>query len=86
MGLFIIEARSGMSNPDGLASLMNNPMLRQAAERFGSGGGMPDMNALMSDPALRDMAKNFMGGAGGPPGGGAGGAGRGAGGGGNMYS
>jgi small glutamine-rich tetratricopeptide repeat-containing protein alpha len=34
---------------------MNNPRLRQMAENFGQGGGMPDMSSLMSDPNLADM-------------------------------
>lgn len=37
----------------GLEQLMNNPMLRQMAEQFGRGGGMPDINALMQNPQMR---------------------------------
>lgn len=37
----------------GLEQLMNNPMLRQMAENFGSNGQMPDMSSLMNNPQLR---------------------------------
>ncbi len=54
-------------------------MMRNMAERMGSGGGMPDMSQIqqmMQDPAMQQMARQFMGGMGG----GGAGAGRGAGG------
>jgi hypothetical protein len=35
-------AQNLMSNPDMLSNLMSNPRLRQMAENFGQGGGMPD--------------------------------------------
>lgn len=31
----------------------------QQAERFGQGGGMPDMNEMMNDPQIRQMAEQF---------------------------
>ncbi|TLD34685.1 small glutamine-rich tetratricopeptide repeat-containing protein-like protein [Venturia nashicola] len=72
-------AQDLMSNPEQMAALMNNPMLKGmmgggggAGGAGGGGGGMPDMSALMNDPNIADMAKKFMGG-------GAGGAGRGSG-------
>lgn len=37
----------------GLEQLMNNPMLRQMAENFGSNGQMPDISSLMNNPQLR---------------------------------
>jgi len=37
----------------GLEQLMNNPMLRQMAENFGSSGQMPDVRAMMNNPQLR---------------------------------
>ena len=39
----------------GLERLMANPQMRQMAEQFQSGGGMPDMSELANDPNLRDM-------------------------------
>ncbi|KAJ4353456.1 Small glutamine-rich tetratricopeptide repeat-containing protein 2 [Didymosphaeria variabile] len=68
-----------MQDPNALANMMNNPQLRQMAERFtggggAGGGGMPDLASMMNDPNIAEMARGFMGGAG------RGGAGRGAGG------
>ncbi|QDS74453.1 hypothetical protein FKW77_006478 [Venturia effusa] len=70
-------AQDLMSNPEQMAALMNNPMLKNMMGGGGAGGGsggggMPDMSALMNDPNIAEMAKKFMGG-------GAGGAGRGSG-------
>jgi small glutamine-rich tetratricopeptide repeat-containing protein alpha len=53
--MFASMAQNLMSNPDTLNNLMNNPQLRQMAENFGRGGGMPDMSSLMSDPSLAEM-------------------------------
>jgi hypothetical protein len=43
------------SSTDMLNNLMSNPQLRQMAENYGRGGGMPDMSSLMSDPNIADM-------------------------------
>jgi len=53
--MFASMAQNLMSNPDTMASLMNNPRLREMANQFGSGGGMPDIGALMNDPNIADM-------------------------------
>lgn len=53
-------AQRMMSNPDMLNNLMSNPNIRDMANQFGNGGGMPDIGSLMSNPALRDMASQFM--------------------------
>ncbi|WFD36993.1 hypothetical protein MCUN1_003885 [Malassezia cuniculi] len=45
----------------GLEQLMNNPMLRQMAENFGRGGGMPDINALMQNPQMRHADIGLIG-------------------------
>ncbi|KAJ4300613.1 Small glutamine-rich tetratricopeptide repeat-containing protein 2 [Collariella sp. IMI 366227] len=76
--MFASMAQNLMSNPDMMANLMQNPRLREMADRFSGGGGMPDVGSLMSDPSIAEMAKNLMGGGGrGGPGGPAGpGAGR----------
>ncbi|VUC22444.1 unnamed protein product, partial [Clonostachys rosea] len=69
--MFANMAQNLMSNPDLMNNLMSNPQLRDMANQFTSGGGMPDINSLMSDPAIADMARNMMGGGGpGAPGGG----------------
>jgi small glutamine-rich tetratricopeptide repeat-containing protein alpha len=44
-------AQSIMSDPQKMASLMNNPHLKNMM----SGGGMPDVSTLMQDPSLRDL-------------------------------
>jgi small glutamine-rich tetratricopeptide repeat-containing protein alpha len=44
-------AQSIMSDPQKMASLMNNPHLKNMM----SGGGMPDVGTLMQDPSLRDL-------------------------------
>ena len=46
-----------MSNPEQMASLMNNPRLREMAQNFGGGGasGMPDIGALLQDPNMAEM-------------------------------
>lgn len=52
-----------MQNPEMMSNLMNNPQMRQMAERFGGGGGaggaggggMPDLSSLMNDPNIADM-------------------------------
>lgn len=55
-----------MQNPDMMSNLMNNPQMRQMAERFAGGGGaggaggaggggMPDLSSLMNDPNIADM-------------------------------
>ncbi|KAG7122696.1 Small glutamine-rich tetratricopeptide repeat-containing protein like [Verticillium longisporum] len=77
--MFASMAQNLMSNPDMMNNLMSNPRLREMADSFGSGGGMPDLGSLMQDPNIADMARNMMGGQGPPGAGGAGGAGRGAG-------
>ncbi|CRK16152.1 hypothetical protein BN1708_011661 [Verticillium longisporum] len=75
--MFASMAQNLMSNPDMMNNLMSNPRLREMADSFGSGGGMPDLGSLMQDPNIADMARNMMGGQGPPGAGGAGGAGRG---------
>ncbi|KAJ3520899.1 hypothetical protein NM208_g13530 [Fusarium decemcellulare] len=73
--MFAGMAQKLMSNPDLMNNLMSNPRLREMADRYSSGGGMPDLNSLMSDPQIGEMARSMMGGggAGGNPFGGAGG-------------
>ncbi|KAL1607886.1 Small glutamine-rich tetratricopeptide repeat-containing protein 2 [Paraconiothyrium brasiliense] len=48
-----------MQDPNALANMMNNPQVRQMAERFGGGGagggGMPDLSSLMNDPNIANM-------------------------------
>lgn len=53
-----------MQDPSTMANLMNNPQMRQMAERFaggggagggGSGGGMPDLSSMMNDPNIAEM-------------------------------
>lgn len=53
--MFQSMAQNMMSNPDMMGMLMNNPKLREMANQFSSGGGMPDMSTLMSDPSIADM-------------------------------
>ncbi|KAH8676065.1 small glutamine-rich tetratricopeptide repeat-containing protein 2-like protein [Xylariales sp. PMI_506] len=63
--MFASMAQNLMSNPDMMNNMMNNPRIREMADRFGQGGGgMPDLGSLMSDPSIAEMARNFMGGAG----------------------
>ena len=53
----------GSLGPEGVADIMNNPMLARLAEGApgGTGGGeMPDLSALLSDPNIANMAKQFM--------------------------
>jgi small glutamine-rich tetratricopeptide repeat-containing protein alpha len=64
--MFASMAQNLMSNPDMMANLMSNPRLREMADQFGSGGGMPDLASLMSDPNVAEMAKMFGGGGGAP--------------------
>lgn len=59
-------AQKLISDPNAMASLMNNPRLREMAGQFGGGGGgasggaggagrgggMPDLSSLMSDPSI----------------------------------
>lgn len=50
-----------MQNPEMMSNLMNNPQMRQMAERFGGGGGagggggMPDLSSMMNDPNIAEM-------------------------------
>lgn len=55
-----------MQDPNMMANLMNNPQMRQMAERFaggggagagagGGGGGMPDLSSMMNDPNIAEM-------------------------------
>lgn len=44
-----------MMQNGGLDRLMQNPNIRQMAERMQSGGGMPDFNELANDPSMREM-------------------------------
>jgi small glutamine-rich tetratricopeptide repeat-containing protein alpha len=56
-----------MQDPSTMANLMNNPQMRQMAERFGGGGGggaaaaggggggMPDLSSMMNDPNIAEM-------------------------------
>ncbi|SPO03994.1 uncharacterized protein DNG_06677 [Cephalotrichum gorgonifer] len=69
--MFQNMAQGLMSNPDMMASLMNNPRLREMANQMGGGGGggMPDLSSLMADPNIAELARTMMGGAGAPPGG-----------------
>jgi len=53
--MFASMAQNLMSNPDMMANLMSNPRLREMANQFGSGGGLPDIGSLMSDPNIADM-------------------------------
>ncbi|EFX01647.1 hsc70 cochaperone [Grosmannia clavigera kw1407] len=62
--MFSSMAQNLMSNPDLMSNLMSNPRLRDMANQFGGGGGMPDLSTLMSDPNIADMARSMMGGAG----------------------
>ena len=55
----IVRAQQMMAN-GGLERLMSNPQMRQMAERFRSGGGMPDMSELANDPSLRDMSVDYV--------------------------
>ena len=56
-------AQNLMSDPNMMNNLMNNPQLRNMADRFrgggqggsGGGGGMPDINAMMNDPEIAEM-------------------------------
>ncbi|SCU87573.1 LAME_0D10616g1_1 [Lachancea meyersii CBS 8951] len=56
-------AQQFMQNPNAMSEMMNNPALKQMADKFQSGQGTPSMADLMKDPALMDMAKNMLGGA-----------------------
>ncbi|KAI5301885.1 hypothetical protein KEM56_001256 [Ascosphaera pollenicola] len=63
--MFASMAQNLMSNPDMMSNLMNNPRLRDLANRFGGAGGAggtPDLSSLMNDPSVADMARNLMGG------------------------
>ncbi|BAO42347.1 small glutamine-rich tetratricopeptide repeat-containing protein 2 [Kluyveromyces marxianus] len=60
-------AEKMMQNPGLMQSMMQNPALKDMANQFSSGGGMPDFSQMMNDPAIRDMAKNMFGGSGEPP-------------------
>lgn len=63
--MFASMAQNLMSNPDAMASIMNNPRLRDMANQFGGGGagagagagsgGMPDLSSLMQDPNIAEM-------------------------------
>ncbi|KAK0742142.1 hypothetical protein B0T21DRAFT_327692 [Apiosordaria backusii] len=53
--MFASMAQNLMSNPDMMANLMNNPRLRDMANSFSSGGGLPDIGSLMSDPSIAEM-------------------------------
>lgn len=53
--MFASMAQSLMNNPELMSNLINNPRLRELAERMGSGGGMPDIASLMSDPSIAEM-------------------------------
>ena len=53
--MFANMAQNLMSNPDMMNNLMSNPRLRDMANQFGGGGGMPDMSSLMNDPNIADM-------------------------------
>lgn len=55
-------AQQMMQNPNAMQEVMNNPAVKQMAEKFQSGGGTPSMADLMNNPALMDMAKNMFGG------------------------
>lgn len=54
-------AQDLMSNPEQMANLMNNPMLKNmmggggGAGGAGGAGGMPDMASLLQDPNIADM-------------------------------
>ncbi|KAJ2900778.1 hypothetical protein MKZ38_002216 [Zalerion maritima] len=72
--MFQNMAQSMMSNPDMMGQLMTNPRLREMANSFSQGGGLPDMSQLMNDPNIAEIAQSLMGG-GGPNAGGPGGAG-----------
>lgn len=67
----------GGGGPGGMpdfASMMNNPMMQQMAQKFMSDPNMMDkVQTMMQDPAMMDMAKNMMGGGGMPGMGGPGG-------------
>lgn len=39
----------------GLERLMSNPNIRNMAENFQRGGGMPDFEQLAQDPSMRDL-------------------------------
>lgn len=61
-------AQQMMQDPNALANLMNNPMVKNMAQNFGLGGEngqMPDVSQLMNNPALRNMFGGGQGGAGG---------------------
>jgi small glutamine-rich tetratricopeptide repeat-containing protein alpha len=53
--MFANMAQKLMSNPDLMNNLMSNPRLREMADRYSTGGGMPDLNSLMSDPQIGEM-------------------------------
>ena len=53
--MFQNMAQSLMSNPDMMNNLMSNPRLREMANQFSSGGGMPDLGSMMSDPSIAEM-------------------------------
>ncbi|CUS21729.1 LAQU0S03e09406g1_1 [Lachancea quebecensis] len=55
-------AQQMMQNPNAMQEMMNNPAIKQMADKFQSGGSTPSMADLMNNPALMDMAKNMFGG------------------------
>lgn len=55
-------AEKMMQNPGLMQDMMSNPAMKQMANQFSSGGGMPDLSQMMNDPSIRDMAKNMFGG------------------------
>lgn len=68
--MFAQMAQSVMSNPGMMEGIMNNPRMREMADRVGGAGaggaggsgGAPDIAAMMQDPSIAEMARNFMGG------------------------
>lgn len=60
-------AQSMMQNPQAMESMMQNPGVRQMAENFAQGNGVPSMADLMNNPALREVAGNLFGGPGAGP-------------------
>ncbi|KAK9480427.1 hypothetical protein V1514DRAFT_169487 [Lipomyces japonicus] len=49
-------------NPDMLSGLMNNPAVRNMAERFTNGGSLPSLDEIQNNPDVANLARRFMGG------------------------